>query len=319
MKPSQPIIIDSWIPGPIVTILGGIHGNEICGIEAIDSIKNTLVLKKGKLFLLYGNVEAIEKNVRQIDCNLNRMFRDDSQLQNTEKETIEYCRSREIIPYLNLSDASLDLHSSPTQGSPAFIICEKNGAEIVKDFPFAFRCYGFSEIEPGGTDEYMNSRGKIGICIECGSHTAPDAKEKALLSIQKFLTYFDMIEVDSTTHESQKQEIFIAVHAYITRTNEFRVSQSFRDFENIERWQLIWYDGWEIVSAKKHRKNPLCKRSKSNWCWGFYRNTTTIKCSSNSSHLGGISLFLIGGYFSDLYFSKICHRESRGRFFYSKM
>ena len=254
MKPSKPIIIDSWISWPIVTILGGIHGNEICGIEAIDSIKNTLVLKKGKLFLLYGNIEAIEKNVRQIDCNLNRMFRDDSQLQNTEKETIEYRRSREIIPYLDLSDASLDLHSSPTQGSPAFIICEKNGAEIVKDFPFAFRCYGFSEIEPGGTDEYMNSRGKIGICIECGNHNAPDAKEKALLSIQKFLTYFDMIEADPIVQVFQKQEIFLAVRAYITQTENFRVIQSFRDFENIEQWQLIWYDGSESVFSKNTGK-----------------------------------------------------------------
>lgn len=254
MKPSKPIIIDSGIPGPTVTILGGIHGNEICGIEAIDRIKNTLVLKKGKLFLLYGNIEAIKKNVRQIDLNLNRMFREDTFFQNDEKRTIEYRRSREIMPYLDLSDASLDLHSSPTQGSPAFIICEKNGAEIVKDFPFPFRCYGFSEIEPGGTDEYMNSRGKIGICVECGNHTAYDAKEKALLSIQKFLEYFDMVEWDITVQGVQKQEIFMAVRAYITQTENFRVSQSFRDFENIEQWQLLWYDGGESVFAKNTGK-----------------------------------------------------------------
>jgi hypothetical protein len=40
----------------------------------------------------------------------------------------------------------------------------------------------------------MNSHGKIGICVECGNHNAPNAKEKALISIQKFLEYFDMTE-----------------------------------------------------------------------------------------------------------------------------
>lgn len=107
---------------------------------------------------MYGNIEAIEKNERQIELNLNRMFRDDSVFTEQDKKTYEFRRSREIMPYLDLSEASLDLHSSPSIGSPAFIICEENSASIVEDFPFDIRCYGFTDIEPGGTDGYMNSR-----------------------------------------------------------------------------------------------------------------------------------------------------------------
>jgi succinylglutamate desuccinylase len=63
---------------------------------------------------MYGNIEAIEKKERQIDLNLNRMFRDDSTFTLEERVSVEYKRSREIMPYLDLSDASLDLHSSPS-------------------------------------------------------------------------------------------------------------------------------------------------------------------------------------------------------------
>jgi hypothetical protein len=86
-------------------------------------------------------------------------------------------------------------------------------------------------MEPGGTDGYMNSQGKIGICVECGNHNAPDATGKALSSIQKFLEYFGMIDVIENT-ENQKY-IYTAVSAYKTKTPYFKVAKKFSDFENI--------------------------------------------------------------------------------------
>lgn len=254
MKPIQPIIIDSGIPGPILTIIWWTHGNETCWVQAIDSIKDTLKLKIWKLFLTYGNIEAIEKNQRQIDLNLNRMFRDDSTFTWDEKASFEYKRSREIMPYLDLSDASLDLHSSPSVWSPAFIICEENCAPVVENFPFDIRCYGFTDMEPGGTDGYMNSRWKIGICVECGNHNAPDASEKAIMSIEKFLEYYGMIDIQDSWVPKKSQEIFIAKYAYKTQTTNFRVVKIFSDFEDIQVWQLIGYDDAESVFAENTGK-----------------------------------------------------------------
>ncbi len=248
MKQSQPIIIDSGIPGPTLTIIGGTHGDEICWVQAINSLKDTLSIKRWKLYLIYGNIEAIEKNTRQIELNLNRMYRNNSTFTEGEKNTIEYKRSREIIPYLDESDALLDLHSSPSIGSPAFIICEENCRDVIDRFPFETVCYGFTNMEPGGTDGYMNSRGKIGICVECGNHNAPDATEKALSSIQKFLEYFGMIDVVEDT-KNQKY-IYRAVWAYKTKTTNFKVTKKFSDFENITIWQLIWYDGDEAIYSE---------------------------------------------------------------------
>lgn len=246
MKPTQPIIIDSGLPGPIVTIIGGTHGDEICWVQALDTIRDTLKVKKWKLYLIYGNIEAIEKNTRQIDLNLNRMYRDDSTFTESEKNTIEYRRSREIIPYLEQSDALLDLHSSPSIGSPAFIICEENCRDVIDRFPFETVCYGFTDMEPGGTDGYMNSRGKIGICVECGNHLDATARDKALISITRFLEYFDMIDSNSTESTPTKS-IYTATLAYKTKTTSFKVVKKFSDFENITIWQLIGYDSDEAI------------------------------------------------------------------------
>lgn len=246
MKQSQPIIIDSGLPGPVVTIIGGTHGDEICWVQALDTIRDTLRIKKWKLYLIYGNIEAIEKNTRQIDLNLNRMYRDDSTFTEEEKNTIEYKRSREIIPYLEQSDALLDLHSSPSIGSPAFIICEENCRDVIDRFPFETVCYGFTDMEPGGTDGYMNSRGKIGICVECGNHLDTTARDKALISITRFLEYFDMIDRGSKESTPTKS-IYTATLAYKTKTTSFKVAKKFSDFENITFWQLIGYDGDEAI------------------------------------------------------------------------
>lgn len=254
MKQSQPIIIDSGIPGPVLTIIGGTHGDEICWVQAIDQIRDILQLKRWKLYLIYGNIEAIEQNTRQIDLNLNRMYRDDSTFSEWEKETVEYKRSREIIPYLDESIACLDLHSSPSIGSPVFIICEENCREVVRDFPFDTRCYGFTEMEPGGTDGYMNSRGKIGICVECGNHNAPDAKNKALISIEKFLSSFDMIDCEKSEISQIPQQVYTARYAYKTITDSFRVVQVFADFEDVSAWQLIGYDGETPISVETDGK-----------------------------------------------------------------
>ncbi len=269
MKSSLPIIIDSGIPGPILTIIWWAHGNETCWVQAIDSIKDTLNIKRWKIFLIYGNIEAIEKNERQIDLNLNRMFRDDSTFTLEEKTSVEYKRSREIIPYLDLSDASLDLHSSPSVWSPTFIICEENCAPVVENFPFDIRCYGFTDMEPGGTDGYINSRWKIGICVECGNHNAPDASEKALISIEKFLEYYGMIDIQDSWIPKKSQEIFIAKYAYKTQTTNFRVVKIFSDFEDIQVWQLIGYDDTESVFAENSGKILFARDRNQVWVEGF--------------------------------------------------
>lgn len=69
-------IIDSGIKGPVVMIIGGVHGNEPAGYKAAAKVKN-YNLKKGKLLVLpEANKLAIEAGRRYAsgESDLNRLF-----------------------------------------------------------------------------------------------------------------------------------------------------------------------------------------------------------------------------------------------------
>lgn len=68
-------VIDSGKPGPVVMIVGGVHGNEPAGYMAAAKFKNTSI-KNGKLLVLpQANKRAVANNTRSMGgADLNRAF-----------------------------------------------------------------------------------------------------------------------------------------------------------------------------------------------------------------------------------------------------
>ncbi|MGD8799251.1 MAG: succinylglutamate desuccinylase/aspartoacylase family protein [Desulfobacterales bacterium] len=63
--------------GKHLMVVGGVHGNEPAGVNAMVAFhcrwKNGQIhLKGGKVSLLLGNPQAYEQGQRYIDCDLNR-------------------------------------------------------------------------------------------------------------------------------------------------------------------------------------------------------------------------------------------------------
>ncbi len=250
---NKPIIIESNQPGPTVVILGGVHGNETCGVEALNVLQN-ITIARGTLILIYGNPQAIEQNVRYVEQNLNRMFCNDERLTSELKVSYEYKRSREILPYLHAADYSLDLHASFTPDSEPFIICESNALALVQYLPQDRVCYGFTRLEPGGTDGFMNELGKVGICIECGYLADPKSTRSAILSAQLFLQVLGMLPAVNLV-PNKKQYYVEAYELYYTKTDCFRLARSFQDFETMQVGETIGYDG--DVAVVSHAKQMI--------------------------------------------------------------
>lgn len=248
---NQSIIIESNQPGPTVVILGGVHGNETCGVEALKELQN-IKIEKGKLILIYGNPKAIERNVRYVEQNLNRMFCDEEKLTSELKASYEYQRSRVILPYLQLADYALDLHASFTPDSEPFIICESNALPLVQYLPQNRVCYGFTRLEPGGTDGYMNEKGKVGVCIECGYLNDPRSTQSAIQTAYLFLQALGMLS-SSTLMTNQSQYYVEAYELYYTKTDSFKLARSFQDFEEIKVGEIIGYDGSITIQSKTNQ------------------------------------------------------------------
>ncbi len=232
--------------GPTSIILAGVHGNETCGVEALRKILSSLQIEKGHVLFGYGNPHAIETNQRFTETNLNRMFKSEEMLSNKEKTSYEYGRAQFLKKYLNQADALLDIHASTTPGSKPFIICEANADEISKYLPVDIIVSGFDKVEPGGTDYYMNSIGKIGICIECGYLDDPQTVQVAEEAVIAFLKACGHISNDLTP---KKQSYICMYDIYLTKTEKFTLSKPFDDFETIERDQVIGTDGDEEVRS----------------------------------------------------------------------
>ncbi len=234
--------------GSTSIVLVGVHGDEKCGVDALEKILPNLEIECGTVLFGYGNPRAIEVNKRYTEANLNRMFNRDEQLTEKEKESYEYQRARFLKTYLDKTEALLDIHASSIPNSRAFAICEANTKEIVKFFPIDLLVSGFDKVEPCGTDYYMNSIGKIGICLECGYMKDPQSTKIAEESIFAFLKARGHMKNNLAP---QKQSYIQMFKKYFAKTDKFTLSKPFENFEVLKENQIIGIDGQEEVKTSK--------------------------------------------------------------------
>ncbi len=238
-------------PGPKSVIFAGIHGNEVCGVEAFYEIVPNLKLDSGEVYFVFGNPKAIQQNKRFIEFNINRAFREAKFYNPKIKKTYEYKRAQVLKKFLNKSTALLDIHSTRNPNGKPFIICEKNSEKITPYFSknFVREVSGFGDIEPGATDDYMNNRGKIGITIECGQHDNPHAIEIAKGALIDFLKARKHI-VETRKIRAINRPVFQMQKIYITKSESFHLLRQFPDFTAIKKGVAIGVDGDNIVKSE---------------------------------------------------------------------
>lgn len=232
----------------VSVVLVGVHGNEKCGVAALENILPNLKINYGKVFFIYANPKAIAKNVRYTEANLNRMFKPDDLISDSDKQSHEYERAQFLKKYLDQAEVLLDVHASFTLASQRFAICENNALGIIEYLPVNLIVSGFDKIEPGGTDYYMNSLGKIGICVECGYLDNPSSTEVAENSIINFLKARG--HIDNDLQPSAQTHIRMNT-LYLAQTDSFTLRKDFADFAPLASDELIGYDGNKEIRAKK--------------------------------------------------------------------
>lgn len=241
------IRLTSKNPGPTVLILGGVHGNEGCGVKAIEEIK-TWKIQKGTVMLEIGNPEAVKRNVRYTEENLNRMFLPEDMMTEETKQSYEYTRAQYLKTLMSQADILIDIHASNTPESIPFVIAEESAKSIISQLPVLISCSGFDTFQPGGTDYYMNSLGKIGICIECGYTKDDRSTETAINSVKALLVAQGMIPGNINRSPQKQLRVF---QQYYTCTDSFILTKNCEDFEFFPVDTLIGYDGETAVYASQ--------------------------------------------------------------------
>jgi len=195
---------ESGNAGAHLLILGGIHGNEICGQEALNTLKTeieqgVLKLLKGCLTLVpRANPWACAADVRYIEKNLNRVIGHPPQ-----PHTYEERIASQIATLIDQCDAMVDLHSVSSGCPEPFVFNDypntKND-ELSRVLGGHYIVGGWAEMfddpthDDATTQAYAQSVGKVGVLIECGNHTEPEAVEVAYRAATNAMKHLGLIE-----------------------------------------------------------------------------------------------------------------------------
>jgi succinylglutamate desuccinylase len=232
--------------GKTLAVFAGIHGNEKVGVLTLKKLIDEIEIISGTVYFVYANPPAIKKGVRQVNANLNRLFR-----RNISGKSYEYERARELMKILDTCDALLDLHSYNSKTGNQFAISEKRGFKILKKMDFPIIVSGFSTLG-SGTDGYMEKRGKIGICVECGtSNRYRKFMPLAEKTVYQFLQYFGSID-RKVAHSSSSQTFIRVKRMILKKSNKFRFVKNFKDFERLKQGSPFAYDGETAYKAAKN-------------------------------------------------------------------
>lgn len=250
--------------GPTLICLGGLHGNEVAGVLGIQRVLSELADRsdslRGEIVGLTGNRQALEKERRFIDHDLNRAW-EASRLERLlkspgprEVEDQEQLELDAVLQHL-IAEAQdriylLDIHTTSGPGS-AFAILDDTLAnrEVALDFPVPL-VLGLEEELAGTLASYLTRQGVTVLGFEAGQHADPGSVGRAAKAIWLALHSCGLLDnadsasesqgVDSVTLSDAGQRIVEVRYRHpIEAQDGFRMDPGWASFQPVNRDQVV--------------------------------------------------------------------------------
>jgi predicted deacylase len=264
--------------GPKVLVLGAVHGNEVCGSQAIARV--LAEFESGVLNLLCGQITfvpitnplAYHLKQRNGDRNLNRNLRPTDTPVDFEDRI-----ANALCPVLAAHDVLLDLHSFLSGGEPFAMLGPRNNAGLLEGFTHAAQeealvvRLGVRRIVEGwldtyargvvnrlaytdaslraqmlstdpsygvGTTEYMRAHGGYALTLECGQHDDPAAPDTAYRAICNTLAHLGLI--DAPAPEPHPEPELLRLVEVIDRLHpDDQFARPWKSFDALRAGELI--------------------------------------------------------------------------------
>jgi succinylglutamate desuccinylase len=227
--------------GPLVIVLGAVHGNEPAGVAALQEVFNMLEREpisnpdfefKGCLVGFVGNVQAFSTNQRFISKDLNRMWGADEvakilalsieQRSAEEVELVELLTAirTEIASYQPNTLVLLDLHTTSAEGGIFSIPLEDDGDSIeLAQKLFAPVVLGLLDGLDGTLMHFAAANRfsiegfpskTVSVALEAGQHEDPESVSRSISGIVSCLRSVGCVEpehVDSHHETILKRDV----------------------------------------------------------------------------------------------------------------
>lgn len=263
--------------GPLFIVFGGIHGNEIAGIQAIQIILRMLEVEpltnpdfkyKGRFVGMAGNLAALKENKRYINQDMNRMWDDENvtrilstdldRLENEEREIALLMRTikKEIDDYKPDKVYFLDIHTTTAYGGIFTLPSESEESLYIAKQMHAPVILGFLKNISGTTLHYFNTE-NMGIdttivTFEGGQHYEVLSIYRSVSAIANYMRSIHSVrkrDVESHHDDLLKQyaeglpQIAELIYKHpIEVSDSFKMEEGFHNFEHIEKGELLARD-----------------------------------------------------------------------------
>ncbi len=251
---------------PTVIIFSGIHGNENAGVKAaknvIKKIENECIKFQGNLFIIYGNINALNKGIRYENVDLNRIWNKEhidkiklssNSFNADENEQLGiYLQINEIFKTQKGPFYFLDLHTTSSPTVPFITISDSlNNRYFSSKFPVPI-VLGIEEYLDGPLLTYLNEFGHISLGFEAGEHFDIQSVKNCEAFIWLALVFSkcvkksevkDIVQYKRELLKSEctnKHKFFEIDLQYVIKKNEiFKMNSGFNNFEKINKNQKL--------------------------------------------------------------------------------
>lgn len=274
-------LVNSGHPGPLLIAIGGMHGNEPAGIEAIQSLVDRLVLgqelrlERGAFLGLSGNMAALAQGRRFIDKDLNRhLFFDRnfeyvSQLHHRAHEDLE---AQELMTFVKTSISALrpnevvlvDLHTTTATGGDFIVV---GSDEASQQLAYQFRrpvLLGMTKGLAGTTLHCFNSEflglETRALVYEAGQHQEQKSVLRGEQFLIKLLLDLDLVTAPVSCAELEwspplladvPRMVRFAYKCSIPAGGRFTMLPGYENFTPVQAGQLLAYlDGEAVVAPQ---------------------------------------------------------------------
>ena len=263
---------------PTLICVGGLHGNEPAGVEALKRVFARLEADPsclvGRAVGLSGNRQALANRKRFLEDDLNRhwiparverLHQSGQKLRAEDMELVEL--DRELQTLLDEAEGLvyfLDIHTTSGEG-PAFVNLDDTlpNRRFAMAFP-APLVVGLEEELEGTLVSYLVPRGVISLGFEAGQHNNPASVDRAEAAIWIALELAGVIRPESRPEVEEARRQLEAVTAGLPHVVEvlyrhpvypddgFRMDPGFVNFDPIKAGAPLAHDREGLILAQEN-------------------------------------------------------------------
>jgi len=257
--------------GPTLIFIGGIHGNEPSGVDALKQLFEQWQTQRedlcGTVYGLAGNLKALAAGVRYIDRDLNRMWtaeKVNSSETSLDVEDLELQELYKVIQHILETETGpfyfFDLHTTSGQTQPFLTVNDSIlNRSYTEQYPLPI-VLGIEEYLDGPLLSYINQLGYVAFGFEAGQHTDPRSIENHIAFCQLSLHYTGVLPLEqqllNKLEEQLKPKAPIRVHFYeiiyrygIQAGTSFNMDPGLENFDAIDTLQPMAWQGETRLST----------------------------------------------------------------------